>query len=404
MERLEEFHDPERISERLAFHRNAIAEEQEAKQICDAMLTGPSQWWGNALRGVEGSGTAGMVTILIERSEAVLRHTPPDALALSEIAVGIAARLDPNHYPYDHVLKLRGQAMRQQAFVLSCMGLLMDASRIADMAGMFLEQIPVPLIELARLDLVRSNITRNMGNYDKAIEYARRAGETYHDFGNRRGWLKAIDFEAAAYYSAQNYPGALELWQSMGECADLLAREQEAGRLHNIGICASATGDFAEAVRSFAAAGEEFESLGLLVNRVKCRYSLGLAMHEAGKHVDAIVVLEKAEEELEALGMESDAALAALTRVEALYAAGRPDEVPKICRTLIERFTRAGQNAPAMTALAYLRETVATGHATPASVRLVHDFIRDIARGRSASKSLPYAEKLLSDSTTRLDE
>jgi hypothetical protein len=95
MDRLEEFHDPERISERLAFHRNAIAEEQEAKQICDSVLTGPSQWWGNALRAVDGSDTAGMVTILIQRSEAALRHSPPDSLALSEIAVGIAGRLRP---------------------------------------------------------------------------------------------------------------------------------------------------------------------------------------------------------------------------------------------------------------------------------------------------------------------
>jgi tetratricopeptide (TPR) repeat protein len=404
MDRLEEFHDPERISERLAFHRNAIAEEQEANEICDAVLTGPSQWWGNALRAIDGSDTAGMVTILIRRSEAALRHSPPDALALSEIAVGIAGRLKPNAYPYDHVVKLRGQAMRQQAFVLSCMGLLMDASRIADMAGVFLQQIAVPLVELARLDLVRSNIARNMGMYDRAIEYARRAGETYQDFGNCRSWLQAIDYEAAAYYSAQNYPRALELWRSMGEYVELLSREQHAGRLHNMGTCAAATGDFHEAARSFAAAGEEFERLGLLVNRVKCRHSLGLAMHEAGKHADAIIVLEKAQEELEALGMDSDAALAALTRVEALYAAGRPDEVPKICRTLVERFTRAGQNAAAMTALAYLRETIATGHATQVSVRLVHDFIRDTTLGRAASKSLPYAEELLNDSTKRLDE
>src|SRR5438270_576038 len=67
MDGLEEFHDPERISQRLAFHRKAIAEEQDARNICAAVFIGPSQGWGNALRGVEGSPTAGMVTILIQR-------------------------------------------------------------------------------------------------------------------------------------------------------------------------------------------------------------------------------------------------------------------------------------------------------------------------------------------------
>jgi tetratricopeptide (TPR) repeat protein len=404
MDRLEEFHDPERISERLAFHRNAIAEEQEAAEICDAVLTGPSQWWGNALRPVERSRTAGMVTILIQRSETALRHSPPDALALSELAVEIAAELPPGKYPYDHVMKARGQAMRQQAFVLSCLGRLPEAARVAEMAAAMLQQIPIPLIEMARLDLVRSNIARNSEKYDDAIAYARRAGETYRDFGNHRAWLTAVNFEAAAYYSAHNYKQALELWLSMGEHADLLSPEQQAARLHNIGICAGATGDFAEAARSFAAAGEEFERLGLLVDRVKCRYSLGLAMHEAGRHDDAMVVLEKAQEELEALGMESDAALAALTRVEALYAAGRPEKVPAICRMLVERFTRAGIKGSAMTALAYLRETVATGHATQASVRVVHDFLRDTNLGRTAATFNAYHDPSLIEPTRRLDE
>ena len=386
MERLEEFHDPERISERLAFHRNAIAEEEEARRVCDAMLAGPPQWWGNAVR-VQGAGTAGMATVLIQRSEAALRHSPPDALSIIELAVEVAAELKAGDYPYDHVMKVRGQAMRQQAFVLSYVGRLPEAARIADMAGVMLEQIPIPLIELARLDLVRSNVARNLEKYDDAIRYARRAGETYRDFGNYRSWLQAVEYEAAAYYSAHNHKHALELWRSMEEHAALLGADLQASRLHNMGACAGALGDFDEAARWYAAAAEAFERVGLLVHRVKCIHGLGLAMHEAGRHDDAIVVLEKAFEQLEALGMENDAALAALTRVEALFAAGRPDEVPAICRMLIERFTRAGIKGAAMAALSFLRETVATSHATPASVRQIHDFIRDTFQGRVANST-----------------
>lgn len=389
MNGLEEFHDPERISERLAFHRNAIAEEEEAREICDAALTGPAQWWNNTLRRAGRGRTAGMVTILVQRSEAALRHSPPDALVISELAVELAAEFQQGDYPNDHLMKLRGQALRQQAFVLSCLGRLPEAARVAGMAALMFDQIPVPLIEMARLDLVRSNIARNSEQYDDAIAFARRAGETYRDFGNQRSWLLAVDYEAAAYFSARNYKHALELWKSMGEHESVLSREQQAVRLHNMGICAGAIGEFDEAVRSYAAAGEEFERLGLLVNVVKCRYSLGVAMLEARRYSDAVVVLEKAYEQLEALGMESDAALAALTRVEALLAAGRPDEVPAICRMLIDRFTRAGIKGAAMTALAYLRETVATGHATPQSVRIVHDFVRDTNLGCAAKTFTP---------------
>jgi len=399
MDGLEEFHDPEKISKRLEFHRNAIAEERQAREICDAVLSGPSSWWRNKLLGVEGSATAGMVTVLVERSAVAIRQSPRDALALSELAVAIAGQLDPRRYPNDHVMKIRGQAMREEAYVLCCLGRLREAERSAGMSAVFLRQLSVPLIELAQLDLVRSDIARNMGLFDQAIAYAKAAGETYGDFGNHRARLHAVDFEAAAHYSAQNYKRALELWRSLEEHAELLGPHMQATRLHNIGICASALGDFDEAVRSHAAAGEQFERLGLLVNRVKCRYSVGLAMHEAGRHSDALVVLKKAQEELEALGMEGDAALAALTRVEALLAIGRHDDVPAICRTLIDRFTRAGNGGAAMTALAFLRESVAYGHATSASVRMVRDFVRDLFR----TETTPYTEPPLDDSTKRLE-
>jgi len=399
MDGLEEFHDPEKISARLDFHRNAIAEERQAREICDRVLTGPSSWWRNKLLAVEGSGTAGMVTILLERTALALRHSPRDAFALTELAVAIAAELHPNRYPYDHVMKVRGQAMREQAYVLSTMGRLREAEGIAATAAALLRQISVPLIEMAQLDLVRSDIARNMGKFDDAIAYARAAAETYGDFGNHRARLHAIDFEAGAHYCAHNYKHALELWRSLEEHAELLGPQMQATRHHNIALCASALGDFDEAARNYAAAGEQFERLGLLVNRVKCRHSLGLAMHEAGRHSDAVGVLKKAQEELEALGLEGDAALAALTRVEALLAIGRHDDVPAICRTLIDRFTRAGNGGAAMTALAFLRESVAYGHATSASVRMVRDFFRDLLR----TESTPYTEPPLNDSSKRLE-
>jgi len=80
---------------------------------------------------------------------------------------------------------------------------------------------------------------------------------------------------------------------------------------------------------------------------------------------------------------------AMILRNHGLLVVGRTDEVPAICRTLIERFTRAGMGGSAMTALAFLRETVATGHATPDLVRHVHDFLRDVSRTEASSPVQP---------------
>ena len=374
----EELRDPERISERLEFHRRIVAQEQEAGAICDRVLRGPSAWWRNALFQAGDIHTAGMVTVLIRRSEEALQQGPPEALELSEIALQIASTLDFLAYPYDHVHKVRGQALRQQAFVLSCLGRHQPAKLMADFAMELFKQIPEPHREIARLDLVRSNIARNMGRHDRAVAFARDAAEGFLACGARTAWLNAVFYEAGAHYMAGDVREALAIWNSMENEIHRLTPEQRAARLHNMALCAGSAGTFDEAARLYALASVEFERLGSTMNRVKCTWGIGAAFTSAGRYEEAIPTLLKAEVELEALGLEADAALAALERVEALLAVGRPDDVPAICRRLLERFTKAEANASAMTALAYLRESLAMGLATPASVRHIHDFLREV--------------------------
>jgi tetratricopeptide (TPR) repeat protein len=381
MDILREFSDPERISARLAFHRRVIAEEEAAKAICDRALTGPSSWWHNALTKDDGGRTAGMVEVLMERSGQVLARSPLDGLAIAEIAVAIANDIECQEYPYDHVFKIRGQALRCKAFVLSYLGRLREAEEAADNAEHYLKQIPVPPFELARLDLVRSNIARNMGKYPQAIAAARRAAENFLWFGDREGWLKAVDFEASALFSSHDYRAALEVWRSMDRYAHLLTDEARAAHLHNLGLCASESGEFDEAARSYALAAEAFDHLGLPVNRVKCRASLGMALHHAARHEEAIVLLQQVWEELDTLGMEGDGTFFALLLAESLLITGRTGDVPKISRLLLDRCSRAGMTAGAMTALAFLRETVASGHVTPVLVRHVREFVKDTNMG-----------------------
>jgi len=382
MDILSEFGDPDRISARQAFHRRVIAEEEAARAICDRALAGPSSWWHNALRKDEGSRTAGMVEILIQRAGEAVARSPLDSLAIAEIAVDIANDIECREYPYDHVFKIRGQALRRKAFVLSYLGRLREAEQVADNAEHYLKQIPVAPIELARLDLVRSNIAENMGKYPEAIAAARRAGVSFLQFGERDSWLKAIDFEAGALFSSHDYRGALQVWRSKDQYLHLLSEEGRAAHLHNLGLCAAEAGEFNEAARSYALAAEAFDRLGLPANRVKCRASLGAALHNASRHDEAITLLGQVWEELDALGMEGDGTLIALLLAESLLIVGRTGEVPKIARQLIERCNRAGMTAGAMTALAFLRETVATGHVTASLVRHIRVFMTDTKLGR----------------------
>src|SRR5205823_10220347 len=130
-------------------------------------------------------------------------------------------------------------------------------------------------------------------------------------FGERERAAQALEYEAAARYSSRDYRGAREVWLAMDEYADAMSAEQSAARIHNLGLCSGDLGDFAEAARYYGLAVEAFDRLGLAVNRVKCGYSIAQALHAAGRPAEAIPLAEKAWRELEDLGMEGDAAIAA---------------------------------------------------------------------------------------------
>lgn len=169
----------------------------------------------------------------------------------------------------------------------------------------------------------------------------------------------------------------LRLCEAYFERLDLQSR---ATLLHNLGMCALEFGDPEEAEHRFSRSAVLLEQLGYRVWSAKSRYWSAKAMVVAARYGEAIPVLEQSWRELETLGATGDAVLPALLLVEAFLIVGRKNEVPAICRKLLERCTQESMPKNATTALAFLREAVANGNASPTLVRDIHDYMRDSAR------------------------
>lgn len=375
MSSLDALADPEWIAKKIAFYARLEDEDRAGAALCASALTGPSAWWGTRLRQEKDHRTAGVVRELLVRFRDLVYRTPADALVLTAMASEIAALIGVNEYPFDYVVTLRGQALRDHAFILLLLGRFGEASAVAKRAEGLFRQAPVPHLELAKLDLVRSNIACSLGEHEEAIALARRAAKTFETFGDRTSRLKARDYEAAILFERRDYAGALAVWRSTETESHLLDRAQRASLLNNLGICLTETGEPVEAIRYLLRAGDHYAKLGLTAALAKTRHSLGVARLAAGQYKKAMALLRETWHELEALGMQSDAALSALRLCEALLVIGRVPEVAEICRTLIDRFTRLQMPQGTMIALAFLREALASGLATPAHARHVHDFL-----------------------------
>ncbi|MBV9494633.1 MAG: tetratricopeptide repeat protein, partial [Acidobacteria bacterium] len=250
-------------------------------------------------------------------------------------------------------------------------------------AEMLFRQTPVPQYEIARLQLVKSNIFRCLDRLEDAIALASASAETFFRFGDRKRFLNARLYEAGALVRLQESQKAIDLYRSIEQEPSIAGTVTHVQILHNIAQCYRDLKRYDVAVEYFARCTAEFELLELDTYIPKSRWMLGTTLVAAGRTKDSVPVLRQAWNELENVGLTADAALAALDLAEALLVLGNASEVPSICRTLLDRFTRAGMTSSAITALAFLRETVAIGQVTPSHIRHVHDFLRELP-GRPA--------------------
>jgi tetratricopeptide (TPR) repeat protein len=361
----------------VSFAERARVEEQKAVALCDEVLSGPANWWAQRLRKSEGWQTAGTVRELLERWREKIGASPAQALQITALALEVANGLEITLYPSDYVVKLRAQAYRDHAYILSFMGRYREALDFTERSKRLFDQVPLPEYDLARLAIVKASVLRSIDRADEAISLINGAADTFLRFGDLKRHAGARMTLATALYVRGNVEEALSIWKSVenGPQPD----PYSAVRLvHNIALCHSDLGQPEQAIPYVQRCVVEFELLELHAERTRSRWLLGHAMAACGKYADAAPTLQQAWREFESLDMIGEAGLVALELAETLLVLGRADEVPAICRDLIAQFTRAGMASRAVTALSFLREAVAIGQGTPSLVRHVYSFLREL--------------------------
>jgi tetratricopeptide (TPR) repeat protein len=293
------------------------------------------------------------------------------------MAIDLANSLPLTEYPCDYAVKLRAQAYRDHAYVLSFMGRYPEALEIADRSKRLFDQVPLPEYDLARLAQVRALTLRCVDRADEALVLAREAAETFLRFGDHTRFANARVIEGAILFERGSYSEALSVWTAV-ENDPSLDTTTRIGMIHNVGLCYRELGQLDKAAERLARCVEEHALTGALTERTRSRRNLGQTLVRAGRYAESIPVLRQSWREFEELDLVADSGLAALELAEALLLAGQPAEVPAICRNIVAQFTRAGMTSRAITALSFLREAVALGQANPSLVRHVYDFLREL--------------------------
>jgi len=382
---------PQRVMELASLAERLESEKREAAALLDSLEGKPSTWWRTGVLKSPHGRTAGTVRQLLDRMRSELHRTPIRALELTSLAIEIANEISVLDYPSDFAISLRADAWRDHAYVLQFVGRFREAVAALDEAERMQREMFLPEYGLARILLVRANILTCTEKQQEAIDCAAEAAKIFLDFGAREKYVAARITQAAMLHEYGAVREALHIYEGIKNDEGLteLNRVQV---IYNLGLSYSEVGDTAKAVEHVTLAIAEFELIGMTTEAARARWALARTLVSAGKFKPATTLFERTWKDFETLEMEGDAALVALELAETLMVIGEAGRVPHICRTLLDRFTRAGMTSRAITALAYLREVVALGKAQPPVIRQVREFLRDLPSQGRPTLSLPLYE------------
>ncbi|MCU1230598.1 MAG: hypothetical protein JWO97_3482 [Acidobacteria bacterium] len=368
---------PARIRDLSDLQARLATEDSEAAQLLDEALRGPAAWWTTRLVQSLQPLTAGVVRQLLARAEGLESTAPQQASDMTRLAIDIAAEIPLSDYPSDFVITLRGHALREHSYNVMCLGRYREALLLCDEAESAFTQLPIPEYEVARVSLVRALIYRNLDRMDEAAGLAREAALCFREYGDIRRYTIARMTQSAILQHTGRLQEALTLWLELAALPSLDPATRVAVKL-DLGTCYRGLGQVDKATEHITAAAAEYDLLGETIYAAKARWALAATLVAAARTGDAVPILRTTWKQFENLGMEADAALVGLELAEALLLSGQADEVPAICRSVLDRFTRAGMTSRAINALAFLREAIALGQAEPSLVRHVHDFLRKL--------------------------
>jgi len=346
----------------------------------ETALTGQPGTWKENLVAIGNIYTYGMVDVLLDRAVALTGSSPEGSLQLTLVAVEIADQLPVDAYPFDFVVALRARACREHAFSLYYVGRLPEALPFVDRAGQLFRQTPRPEFDLARVDVMRALIYRDTSRLEAAIPLAHEAAETFLFYGDRPRYINTRMTEATMLFRQRRHAEAAMIWRALEDETSVKEQPTYGMLLQHLGSSYRELGDFDRARDYYARAIAEHQKRNAVTDILHVQWSLALTLMAEQKQREALAVLREAWRGLAELRMLADGALVGLKVAEVLLMLHEPAEVPAICRTLLDQFTRSGMTSPAISALSYLREAVAMGKATPALVSQIHDFIQDLPK------------------------
>jgi tetratricopeptide (TPR) repeat protein len=321
---------------------------------------------------------AGTVRFLCATAQQLHEKRPLSALEAATEAYHVACALGEGAST-DRRLCM-ALAQRERANALRYLGRFGEALKALDEAEALFDQNPAAdSFDLAIVNFVRSTVLVDSDRFEEAVALARKARQTFSDYGDSSRELSASIVEAWCLLGLHDTPRAARTFE---ELITIARRTGDAGMLArglaNAGYAYMISGELDKPEAYYVEALALYDELGLTTEVARTNWNFAMFVLLRGDLLAGCELLDASRTELAALGLANDAAKATLRWAEVRLAIGMPAGVAEACRRIVMIFDSEQMTRRARIALAHLQATLDKGTATDHIVREVREYIENL--------------------------
>ncbi|MBV8517069.1 MAG: hypothetical protein JO197_06640 [Acidobacteria bacterium] len=356
----------------------------DAQKRLDSALISPAAFAVAAIEQHDEYYTSGTVELLTATARAVRYRQPPFAATLSAAATTIGTRLARDGALRSHVLLT--YAWVERAAALFFCGRYRDAEHALDSAQATLdERNDGVAVDAAIIGLLRATICSETERPREAAALAAAAEKQFVEFGDERNAAGARLIQGTVAFFERDFVTAAAIYEELVSRAR--AGSDAVALANALGSAAGAyvkMSQYAKAEAYLLKVLPLWDELGSMVNRIRAEWVLGVSYAHQRRFDEAMPVLRRAIQELEAMGSANDGAVVRLYLAEALWFAGRNDEIPPVVEGVVVKLAAEGMSQRANYAIAFLRDALSVGRADGALIQHVRDYLDDLLSHRNA--------------------
>lgn len=334
---------------------------------------------GEFARLFSGAELRSAITTLITRARDRSAGVPREAIGLTRLATDLGSC----YFTYDprHDAAVEGDAWKAHAAVLLLAGDYSDADSACRQAASFYSLVDEEdsSYERTLLDIIQAQVAHFLGDSARGLQLAKDSAETLaREFPTKKkDYIRARTIVGTILVAVQRYDEGLK---TLDDCAEVARRENQtevlASLVNNIGQVYARIGNLKAAKECFATALQGFTSLGLKTEMPRVHGGLARILVQEGRYNEAISELYKARAAYLDLRMPVVAGEATLRIIEALFAAGRLNDIQPLCSEAVQTFAKANLPREAAKALSYVDACAQRRTLTADDVEDVREFFQ----------------------------